>query len=58
MPTVSGQFIDMIQDITIVILLVYVIVLHNDVLNLKEDTNRILESGWFPEPREEGNEVQ
>jgi hypothetical protein len=49
MPTVPN----LIQDVGIVVLLVYVIVMHNWLRDIQEDINRILESGWFPEPREE-----
>jgi hypothetical protein len=52
MPTVSGDLVDAIQDIGIAILIIYVIIIHNKMLDMQDDIERILESKWFPEPRE------
>jgi hypothetical protein len=52
MPTVSSDIVDAIQDFGIAILIFYVILIHNKMLDMQDDIERILESKWFPEPRE------
>lgn len=48
---------DIIQWIAIVILAGWVTLLVGVVATMSVKMERILESGWFPEPREEDNDV-